>query len=274
MAGLDADRIRRSLDAVACNALAEIEVFPEIESTNSYLMQHPGPATGRFHVAVTDNQTAGRGRHGKTWQSPPGSGLCLSMAYTFGQSPGNLPALTLAIGLGAIEDLGGQGIAGLQLKWPNDLIASNGKLGGILTEAKMGAHDALTVVTGIGLNIDLGDGLDLDDEESRALRVVDLKSHATEVPAVEHLAATLINSLQQTFVVFEQNGFAAFAGRWSDFDWLRGREIMVKNSKREISGTGAGIADDGALLLETRGAGIQRIASGTVLVKETREYRS
>ena len=272
MAGLDADRIRRALDAATCNALAEIEVFPEIESTNSYLMRQSGPEAGRFRVAVTDKQTAGRGRHGKTWQSPPGSGLCLSMAYTFGQSPGNLPALTLAIGLGAIENLGGQGIAGLQLKWPNDLIASNGKLGGILTEAKMGAHDALTVVTGIGLNIDLGDGLVPEDEGGGALRVVDLRSHAIEVPPAEHLAATLINGLQQTFVAYEQNGFEGFSGSWADYDWLHGREVSVEISGREVSGIGAGIASDGALLLETRDAGTKRITSGTVLVKETREY--
>jgi len=274
MAGLDADRIRRSLDAAACVALGELEVFAEIESTNSYLMQQSGPEAGRFRVAVTDKQTAGRGRHGKTWQSPPGSGLCLSMAYTFGQNPANLAALTLAIGLGVIENLGSQGIAGLQLKWPNDLIASNGKLGGILTETKMGAHDALTVVTGIGLNIDLGDGLSLEDEEGRALQVVDLRSHAIEVPPAEHLAATMINGLQQTFVAYEQNGFEGFAGSWADYDWLHGRVISVETSGREVSGIGAGIASDGALLLETRDAGIQRITSGTVRVKETREYRS
>jgi len=274
MARLDADRIRRSLDAATCSALGELEVFAEIESTNSYLMQQSAPETGRFRVAVTNNQTAGRGRNGKTWQSPPGSGLCLSMAYTFGRSPGNLPPLTLAIGLDVIENLGGLGIAGLQLKWPNDLIASDGKLGGILTETQVRAHGALTVVTGIGLNVDLGRGLDLGAEADRVLSVVDLKSHAIEVPPAEHIAATLINGLQQTFVAYEQNGFEGFAGSWADYDWLHGRVISVETSGREVSGIGAGIASDGALLLETRDAGIQRITSGTVRVKETREYRS
>ncbi len=269
MAGLDADQIRRSLDAVADGELTRIDVFPEIESTNSYLMQQSGPEAGRFHVAVTNNQTAGRGRQGKTWQSPPGSGLCLSMAYTFGHRPGNLSALTLAIGLGMIESLARQGIAGLQLKWPNDLVANDGKLGGILTEAQIRAQDAVTVVTGIGLNIDLGDGLDLEDEGDGALDVIDLKSLAMELPPAEHLAGMLIDGLQRTFVAFKESGFETFAGRWADYDWLRGREISVATPRTELSGTGAGIAADGALLLETCGAGTQRVTAGTVIVRAT-----
>jgi len=268
MAGLDADLIRHSLDAVAASAPADVEVFEQIESTNSYLMQQAGPEAGRFRTAVTDNQTAGRGRQGKIWQSPPGSGLCLSMAYTFTRKPTDLSALTLAIGVGVIESLGDHEIGGLQLKWPNDIVANDGKLGGILTETRMSAQDALTVVTGVGLNIDLGGGLDLGDEEPGALGVADLRSHVIDVPSAERLAATLIGGLQQTFVAFEQGGFGVYADRWPDYDWLQGRELVVDNAGRGVSGTGAGIAADGALLLETRDAGIQRITSGTVTMKE------
>lgn len=269
MAGLDRDRILRSLDALPCSGAAQIEVFAEIESTNSYLMQQNSPEAGQSRVAVTDNQTSGRGRHGKSWQSPPGTGLCLSMAYTFAQSPDNLPALTLAIGVGVIDNLAAHGIAGLQLKWPNDLIAGDGKLGGILTEAR--AQDALMVVTGIGLNIDLGDGLILDDQEAGALRVADLRRQASEIPPAEHLAAVLIDALQQTFTAFEQRGFEAFAGRWADYDWLLGRPIRVETAGHELSGTGAGISGDGALLLATPDAGTHQVTSGTVIVHEAPE---
>ena len=77
---LDADAIRQSLGELVSSRLAGLEAFPEIGSTNSYLMQQAAPAPGQVHVVVTDNQTQGRGRHGRTWQSPPGSGLCLSLA--------------------------------------------------------------------------------------------------------------------------------------------------------------------------------------------------
>lgn len=274
MTRLDADLIRRSLDGANCSGLTDLEIFPEIESTNSYLMRQPGPRPGQFRVAVTDNQTAGRGRHGKSWLSPPGSGLCLSMSYTFTENPGNIPALTLAIGLGIIGNLGKLGITGVQLKWPNDLIAGDGKLGGILTEAQMRANEALTIVTGIGVNIDLGDGLDLGPETDGALGVVDLRTHAGDVPSTELLAAHLVLGLQQTFVTYEETGFIAFAGAWPEYDWLFGRELVIDTPERQVSGVGAGIADDGSLLVETREAGTQRITSGSVATARAQEDRS
>ena len=67
---LDAEVIRRALTEAAVQRLGKLEVFDEIESTNTYLMRQPGPAPGQFRVAATDNQTAGRGRHGPQHGSP------------------------------------------------------------------------------------------------------------------------------------------------------------------------------------------------------------
>ncbi len=264
MTRLDANGLREALRDNA--RLATLEVFPEIESTNSYLVQQPGPAPGDFRVAVTDNQTAGRGRQGKTWLSPPGSGLCLSMAYTFERTPRDLPALTLAIGLGVIDTLDALDVPGVQLKWPNDLIAGDGKLGGILTEAQSGEGGAMTVVTGVGVNLRLDASLDLGDESAGALRPVDVATYAGHAPAAERLAAMLIERLQQTFDAYEQDGFASFVRRWSSRDWLLGREFTVEWARRRVTGIGAGIAEDGALLVDTGSRGTTRISSGTVIV--------
>lgn len=271
MSNLDAGVIRLALGEAITTRLAELEIFAEIESTNSYLMRQPGPAPGQMRVAATDNQTAGRGRHGRTWHSPRGSGLCLSMAYTFALSPANLPALTLAIGLGVIEALKGLGVAGVQLKWPNDLIAMDGKLGGILTEAHAQPGGAVTIVTGIGLNIDASERLDFGLEGEWALPVVDLKSQADELPSPDQLAASLISALCKTFVDYEASGFALFMGGWSEHDWLYGREITIDTPQRRITGVGAGVADDGALLLSTRSDGMQRVTSGSVVMAGIRK---
>lgn len=271
MTGLDEELVRRALGEADSAGLSELEIFPEIESTNSYLIQVSGPEPGQFRVAASDNQTAGRGRHGRTWQSPPGSGLCLSMAYTFASSPENLPALTLAIGLGVIDKLGELGIDGVQLKWPNDLIAMDGKLGGILTEAQARACGAVTVVTGIGLNVDLPEQLDFGLETDWARCIVDLRTHVGEVPSMEALAACLIKGLRQTFVTYETRGFGAFADRWADYDWLHGRELTIDTPQRQVSGIGAGVAADGALLVASDSAGLQRITSGSVVMAGIRE---
>jgi BirA family biotin operon repressor/biotin-[acetyl-CoA-carboxylase] ligase len=271
---LDADVIRRTLDEAAVRRLGMLEVFGEIESTNSYLMHQPSPAPGQIRVAVTDNQTAGRGRHGRTWLSPPGSGLCLSMAYSFAVSPDNLPALTLAIGLGVIDSLKGLGVGGVQLKWPNDLIAMDGKLGGILTEAQTQTGSAVTVVTGIGLNIDLSEQPEFVVETEWARRIVDLKSQVVDLPGRNVIASNLISGLSNILVDYEAAGFAQFGGRWQQHDWLLGRAIMIDSPTNRISGIGAGIADDGALLVDTRSSGRQRITTGTVMAVDTQETGS
>ncbi len=261
---LDANLIRRTLDEATAQRLGTLEVFSEIDSTNTYLMQQPGPLPGQVRVAVTDNQIAGRGRHGRTWQSPAGSGICLSMAYSFESSPADLPALTLAVGLGAISALQSLGVDGVQLKWPNDLILMNGKLGGILTEAQTQSTGALTVVTGIGVNIDLSGHPDLVVEAEWARRIVDLKSQVADLPARHEIASSLIIALSNILVDYDSAGFAKFSHRWRSYDWLLGKAVTIDTANKQISGIGAGVADDGALLVDTKTSGRQRVTSGTV----------
>jgi len=274
MNNLDAGIIRQTLDEATVARLGELEIFAEIDSTNSYLMQQPGPSIGRIRVAATDNQTAGRGRHGRTWQSPPGSGLCMSMAYTFALHPANLPALTLAVGIGVIETLQTIKVTDVQLKWPNDLIAADGKLGGILTEVLAQPGDAVTVVTGIGLNVDLDGRPDLTLETTAAIPAIDLKRHVAKLPDWNQVAAHLVSGLSRTFADYEACGFAQFRGRWPEHDWLFGREVIIDTPRRQISGIAAGIADDGALLVDTLSEGRHRVTSGSVVMASTMENAS
>ena len=268
MNSLDADAIRRFADDPVRKRLAKLDVFAEIDSTNSYLMQTIGPEPGKIIIAATSNQTAGRGRHGKTWESPPGSGLCLSVAYTFAAQPDNLPALTLVLGLGAVAALEELGATGIAVKWPNDLVAKDAKLGGILTEVQQRSGNAVTIVAGIGVNADLQSNLDLERS------VIDLKSICDATPTHEEIAGKIATRFLQAFVDFEAQGFAAIAGRWSRYDWLLGREVTVHTADREFSGVGAGVAADGALLVDTAESGIRRVNSGTIAPGELRGQTS
>ena len=270
---LDSGSIRQALNNATAEKLAVLEVFDEIDSTNTYLMHKPAPQPGKIRVAVTDNQTAGRGRHGRTWQSPPGSGICLSMAYCFASSPANLPALTLAIGIGTLASLKSLGVNRVQLKWPNDLIMSDGKLGGILTEAQAQSGGAVMVVTGLGLNIDMSAQPELLADTTWARPVIDLQSRPVELPARNAIAASLIEALCKVMVVYERDGFAQFSREWQDHDWLFGKAVTVETGERRISGIAAGVSDDGALLIDTQEAGVLKITSGTVQT-ETLEERA
>lgn len=271
MISLDAEAIGRALSEDVTSRLAGFDAFDEIQSTNSYLMRQSGPPPGQFHVAITDNQTRGRGRHGRTWQSPPGSGLCVSIACTYEKPPVQLPALTLAIGLGAAEALDEVGVGGVQLKWPNDLIAGDGKLGGILTETAARRSGAITVVTGVGINVELGHELDVGGETDRAQPVADIAGYATSLPSRDDLAARLINRLCAAFTDFAAAGFARFADGWAARDWLLGRTLTVDTAQRQVTGVGAGVGNDGALLVDEGGGAIRRVTSGSVVAAGSRE---
>lgn len=262
---LDADRIGVGLDAVTRTRLERVEVFEEIDSTNSYLMQQAQPQPGTLRAAATLNQTAGRGRFGKTWLSPPGSGLCLSIAYTFVREPGNLPALTLAIGLGVIKALQACGVRGVMLKWPNDLVLDGGKLGGILTEAHATGTRSVSIVTGVGVNIDVGTGFEHELGPERTLPVADLNACIAELPDRDRMTAHLIDAAYSTFAEYEVSGFAPFSRRWPACDWLRGQAVTVDAQQRHLSGVADGIDEEGALLLDVGKGERLRVTSGSVV---------
>ena len=78
------------------------------------------------------------------------------------------------------------------------------------------------------------------------------------------MAAALVNRINDAFTRFEAKGFAEFASGWADRDWLLGRNVIVETAQARVAGVGAGIAEDGALLLDANGA-LRRVTSGTVL---------
>ena len=265
MSRLDVTRVRSALTPDATAALEKLEAFSSIASTNTYLLTQSPPPVDRYRVAVADHQTSGRGRHDRRWLSAPGAGLYLSFAYTFDAQVEQLSSLTLAIGVGAVNALRSLGVAGVSLKWPNDIVALDGKLGGILTEVRAGRENGATVVTGIGINTDLPGHVDFGAESDWAHHTVDQKSIVDEQPEREILAAALVDSLSSTCRQFGEEGLAGFQDDWRRYDWLLGRDITVDMPDKQVTGQAAGIDTDGALLLETP-TGEVRIISGSIVM--------
>jgi BirA family biotin operon repressor/biotin-[acetyl-CoA-carboxylase] ligase len=271
MSGLDAAGIQQLLTEGAAAGLQELEVFASIGSTNSYLMAQPAPPVGRFRVAIADHQTAGRGRHDRRWVSAPGAGLCLSIAYTFERSAAEIEGLTLAVGVGTVSALRRLDVDGISLKWPNDIVALDGKLGGILTEVQAGGAGNATVVTGIGLNVSIGETADVGAQSRWAQRPVDLESVTADPPARELLAGTLADSLYHAFRRFEEVGLAGFVDEWRRHDWLLGREITVDMPGRRATGVAAGVDDRGVLLLDTAHGQVTVISGSIALATRAGE---
>jgi BirA family biotin operon repressor/biotin-[acetyl-CoA-carboxylase] ligase len=262
---LDAESIREPISAAPGARLDIIEVFSEIDSTNSYLLDQPAPPSGRFRVALADHQTAGRGRFDRSWQSPPSSGLCMSIAYTFPQIPDRLAGVTLTLGIGVVEALQRLGIDDIKLKWPNDIMALGRKLGGILTEARNDSDDRMTIVVGLGLNVDLPDSVQFSADAAFRNGIVDLKECNAHPPSRERLSIAVIESLFDCMLRFESDGLEPFQDKWRKYDWLYGKHIVVDKPDGRLSGIAMGVDGDGALVIETGGKR-KRTMTGTVIV--------
>jgi BirA family biotin operon repressor/biotin-[acetyl-CoA-carboxylase] ligase len=224
------------------------------------------PPAGKLDVCVAEFQTDGRGRRGRRWSTPLGAGICLSVGWHFAAMPAELPALTLAVGVVVRRLL--ERVAGLtiSLKWPNDLVVDERKLGGILLEIAAEAHGGAHVVVGVGLNLALPAALlkSLCDWPRGA---IDLKTAlGCDPPPRAVLAGALVNELTALLVDYPTQGFAAYRTEWRSADFLRGRAVRLDEPTGRLFGTALGIDADGALLVETEN-GKRRVLAGDVSVR-------
>jgi BirA family biotin operon repressor/biotin-[acetyl-CoA-carboxylase] ligase len=266
---LDADAIRVFLDPQVRAALARLEVLLITGSTSERLASIPAPVPGAMLACAAEYQSGGRGRRGRRWFSPLGRGLCLSVSWCYEVAPRDLAALGLVIGVAVAEALSAL-VPGdsVRLKWPNDIVADGGKLGGILVDVSGEAGGPLRIVIGIGVNVGASPGLAPEIEaDGGSLRPVALNALVSDLDISRNqLAGYLLNALYRNLDDFSNSGFAAFAARWRTRDYLCGRPVSVSSGSQTLSGIASGITDDGALLIDV---GDQRMAvfSGDVTLR-------
>lgn len=262
---LDAARIRARLPKTVGTQLKSVEVFWSVDSTNTTLMRRPNPPVGSSEALLAEYQTAGRGRRGRTWVAPPGGAICLSLSWTFAAVPRDLGALGLVVGVCARRALGEQGLRNIRLKWPNDLLVEDCKLGGVLIELRAESGGPACVVIGIGLNVMLGDEL-IKALAQSGPTPIDLVSSGLAEPSRNEIAAALIGSFVSGLLEFSGEGLRPFLGEWRDADALRGRAVCVQAGEQMTRGLARGVDPNGALLVETD-QGLQRFISGDVTVR-------
>ncbi len=261
---LDAAGIRGRLPPEVRASLRDLEVHESLESTSDRLLGARELPPGRFDACFAEFQSAGRGRRGRRWVAPFGSGLCLSMSWSYGDAPAALGGLSLAAGVATLRALGRLDVGGLALKWPNDIVQADSKLGGILVDLRGEAAGPALVVVGIGINVRLP-RIARAELAAEGVAAVDLATLGAATGR-NALAAALVAELQQALTEFGARGMAAFADEWAAADALAGRAVRVLHGGQQLEGFARGVDADGALLLEA-GGHRRRIVSGEVSVR-------
>ena len=251
-----------------------VEVLPTIDSTNTELMRRARTGQCDPTLMVAEQQTAGRGRMGRVWQSDVGSSLMMSLGLPL--APKDWSGLSLAVGVSVAESLQptlpplepGQPPR-IGLKWPNDLwLSGDRKLGGILVEtasfvAPQAAQPATThgtaaryVVVGIGINVlpRSGEGMSMPPG-----CLQDVEPGLDAPAALLRIVPPLVAMLQG----FEACGFAPVQPRFAARDVLQGRPVTLSDGQ---TGTAHGVGEDGALLVHTA-QGMQAVTSAEISVR-------
>lgn len=258
---LDADFITANVSPATKSTLSTFEVFFTIDSTNTYLKKRAKEGAASGSVCLAEHQSAGSGRRGRTWVSPLGRNLYLSLLWRFPDGPARLGGLSLIMAMAAIDALEGLGVSGLAAKWPNDIVSSRGKVGGILMEVAGEHNGPCHVVVGIGLNIGmpLTAGSTIDQEWSN------IRAHDYE-PSRNEVAIALLDCLFKAMQNFETEGVGSIMHRWQKYDFTRGKEVNIQLHDRIVSGVAQGV-DERGFLIVAHDNGLAHYSSGEVSLR-------
>jgi len=235
-----------------------IEVVDETGSTNADLMARLPGLQGPV-LRIAENQTAGRGRAGRSWLSRPGAALMFSLAWPFKGPLHKMSGLPMAVGVALAETIATLGVP-VQIKWPNDLLRDGAKLAGILVETQA-ADGAIWAVIGAGINLLMPDELEaaIGREVASAPWLAKMDRNA--------LMAALLNRLAAVLAEFDDTGFAPFADRWNALHAWQGKEVVLLDNGAVVQqGRAAGVDAIGRLMLDTEHGRVE-VLSGDVSLR-------
>lgn len=239
--GVPPAELAARLHAPGCLALAS--VTSTLDIVHALADEGAPPGT----VVVADEQVAGRGRQGRRWHSPPGTGIWLGYLARPARTT-ETGLLALRVGLAVVDALSDLGVSA-GLKWPNDVILRDRKLAGILCEARWAADRLVWVAVGVGINVRgplppaISDG---------AIALQEALPGVSRVTVLEALVPRL-HRLPDVATLDEAEQAA-----YRRHDWLAGRRLI-----EPVAGTARGVDDQGGLLVETA-AGLSRVVGGTI----------
>lgn len=262
---LDATAIMEHLDSTTRAELGTLYIEQRVDSTNDYLRRLSDVNLIHSAVCLAETQTAGRGRRGNYWVASPYRNVIMSLGWVYDSWPKGITGLAIATGMELIDTLADFGASGLAIKWPNDIVHRDKKLGGILIDARGESRGPCSLIIGVGLNVEIAeqDGALIDQPWSDLVH--DVGCHIDR----NHLVACCIMSMYRLLRNYNELGFEPYRSRWREVDILSGREVSVtfRDSGKQLFGNALDVDSSGGLKIVQHGGGETVCYCGEVSVR-------
>lgn len=258
---LSRERIQAGLSVQAADYLAQLDIENLCPSTNLQAMAWVEAGHGAGYVCLAEYQSAGRGRRGRQWVSPYGSNIYMSVVAEFQGGVAQLEGLSLAVGVALVRALNQLDVAGVELKWPNDVLCQGRKLAGILLEMTGDVTGACQVVVGVGLNFRMPQAAAAGIDQPW----IDLTSVSPELSRNE-LVIAVLNQLLPLLASYAEDGFVLYRKPWEGMHAYQNQKVAMHQGNSVISGKALGVTATGALILDVDGQ-LQEFSGGEVSLR-------
>lgn len=243
----------------------EIRYALTLDSTNRQVKQMAVAGAPNGSLALCEEQTAGRGRLGRTWVSSPGVGLWHSLLLRPRLSPEYAPLVTFACAMAMARALERLQVGSVMIKWPNDLIFHGKKICGILNEVSCDMDQIEYLVLGVGLNVKNGSVPEELKDKAGCLEDYCMP------PRRRVILAAYLDEMERIMYALEEKGYAAIEAGYREKSCTLGNRVQVIGSET-FEGTAKDMDSSGALLVEDDLGKVHRVLAGDVSVRGVMGY--
>ena len=255
---LDDQKILAGTPKAARQLLGDILVLDTTDSTNNVVRAEIEKDSPQGFVCFAERQSGGRGRHGRQWLSPFGRNLYMSLSWHFEEGAAALEGLSLAVGVGVARVVECLGVSNVALKWPNDILLDQKKVGGVLLEMMGDPVGRCQVIVGVGINLGMTEGAAIDQPWA------DLHSQARI--SRNQLASALLSELLPMLEAYSDTGFKPHHAQWESFDAHKDSPIKLITPRMTVRGLGRGVTATGAIQIEIDGV-IKAYSGGEISLR-------
>lgn len=255
----DREQILEYISVEMKSKLKVIDIAVEVDSTNRNALAAEY-LQGDWRLYLTEYQSEGRGRRGKTWLSPLGANLLFSLGHKATLKPEVLYLASIVCGLAVVEVIQKLTTDKVMLKWPNDIYVRDRKLAGILCELQGTLHDEPILVMGIGINVKYKPS----HTDIPAIRIIDFASSSvSRDQLVAEIAENIIAKIEQA----DTTGLEVALSGWREADYLFGKKILVTAGPNAFEGIAQGINESGQLIVVLPDGTAKTFSGGEVSVR-------